>query len=370
LNCSVLISLSSSKRKLSYFNSKYFNFNIFNPESADPEVHAERVFQIFKSGAKYEDIEYSPQMERVFVETLKRVCKDPAKRNWEAFRKELKDYADEVVSDTGDYTYKNSRTAVENRIRRYSLGTLKHCFDIKTGLDIRKLFNHNVLLDVSGVLKLGGEKEDALFFLNMLLKYLYDENIERGSRNYKGIRHVTIIEDEQYFASAQTSKKSTISSYIEDIALLLRGTGECLISLATRPAVSAEILANCGIFISFRENMQRDLLEDLLNLKNYEGDVLSLLDVGTCLIRTSSTGKPFYIKSELVKREWLDFEEIEKNNSRILEKIGIGEVNVDNNRNYSVDSLEDLSFYCNFCGNLLYEDAVKCDLCGRGYNKT
>lgn len=257
MNCSVLISLSSSKRKLSYFNSKYFNFNIFNPESADPEVHAERVFQIFKSGAKYEDIEYSPQMERVFVETLKRVCKDPAKRNWEAFRKELKDYADEVVSNTGDYTYKNSRTAVENRIRRYSLGTLKHCFDIKTGLDIRKLFNHNVLLDVSGVLKLGGEKEDALFFLNMLLKYLYDENIERGSRNYKGIRHVTIIEDEQYFASAQTSKKSTISSYIEDIALLLRGTGECLISLATRPAVSAEILANCGIFISFRENMQR-----------------------------------------------------------------------------------------------------------------
>ncbi|MEJ2252168.1 MAG: hypothetical protein P8Y70_11865 [Candidatus Lokiarchaeota archaeon] len=39
-----------------------------------------------------------------------------------------------------------------------------------------------------------------------------------------------IIEDAQYFASQNTSVKSTISSYIEDIALLLRGTGEFLLT--------------------------------------------------------------------------------------------------------------------------------------------
>jgi len=41
------------------------------------------------------------------------------------------------------------------------------------------------------------------------------------------------------------------TSYIEDIALLLRETGECLISLATRPNISREILANCGVLVSF-----------------------------------------------------------------------------------------------------------------------
>lgn len=37
-----------------------FSINIFDPEGADPEVHAERVFQIFESGGLLEGVEYSP----------------------------------------------------------------------------------------------------------------------------------------------------------------------------------------------------------------------------------------------------------------------------------------------------------------------
>jgi hypothetical protein len=95
---------------------------------------------------------------------------------------------------------KKSVQAITNRIRRYSVSTLKNIFDKKSGLNVKELFNHRVLLDLSSILRKGGEKEDALFFLNMVLKYLWDKNIETGSKNYEGIKHVTIIEDAQYFA--------------------------------------------------------------------------------------------------------------------------------------------------------------------------
>ena len=298
-----------------------FTINIFDPEGDDPQVHAERLFDIFRSGGTFEDTEYSPQMEKVFAETLYRVCKDPKKRNWKGFYEEAEKYIHEMLTEKGDYTFQKSKHAVENRIRRYSLSTLKHIFEKKSGLNVKEIFKHNVLLDLSNIIKIGGQKPDTLFFLNTILKYLWDLNIESGSRDYKGIKHITIIEDAQYFGSQATTKKSKISSYIEDIALLLRGTGECLISLATRPAVSAEILANCGVFIAFQEHMQKDYVEDLINLNQKEKKLLSLLDVGQCLIRVNSIGRPFLMQIPYKKRTWLTNEEIEENNQKILSKI-------------------------------------------------
>ena len=123
---------------------------------------------------------------------------------------------------------------------------------------------------------MGGEKEDALFFLNMILKYLWDRNIEIGSKNYEGIKHITIIEDAQYFAPEELSSRTKLTSYIEDIALLLRGTGECLITLATRPKISKEILANCGVLISFQNHMQKDVMQELLNIEEKQKEYLSM----------------------------------------------------------------------------------------------
>ncbi len=207
-----------------------FSINIFDPEGTDPEVHAERVYQIFESGGLLEGVEYTPQMERVFVDILNEVCVKEENRNWESFYTVSEQYLEDKK---GTMSFlEQSIIAVQNRIRRYSLGTLKHIFMQKTGLNVKELFEHNVLLDLSSIIRLGGEKEDALFFLNMILKYLWDKNIEVGSKNYEGIKHITIIEDAQYFAPERLSQRTKLTSYIEDIALLLRGTGECLISLS------------------------------------------------------------------------------------------------------------------------------------------
>ncbi|MHA1723404.1 MAG: ATP-binding protein, partial [Promethearchaeota archaeon] len=240
-----------------------FSINIFDPEGTNPRIHAERIFQIFQSGGMFEDIEYSPQMERMFIQILYKTCIKEENRNWNQFQLICKN----VLVNSSDPSLQKSIMAIENRIRRYTLGSLKKIFGTKSKLSMRQLFSQNVLIDLSSIIRLGGEKQDALFFLNMILKYLWDKNVTTGSEDYTGIKHLTIIEDAQYFAPDKGTEKIRLTTYLEDIALLLRGTGECLISLATRPNISKEILANCGILACFQTHFQKDLMVELLNLE-------------------------------------------------------------------------------------------------------
>ena len=294
-----------------------YSINIFDPEGADPRIHSERIFQIFESGGMFEGIEYSPQMERVFVDILNKICIKEENRNWDRFR-EICQYNAKKAKDP---TIQKSIMAIENRIRRYSLGSLKKIFGTSSELKMEFLFTQNVLLDLSSIIRLGGEKLDALFFLNMILKYLWDLNVARGSKDYEGIRHLTIIEDAQYFAPEKGAEKTRVTTYLEDIALLLRGTGECLISLATRPNISKEILANCGILACFQTHMQKEVMMELLNLEEWQKNYLSMLKKGICILRVNSIEKPFLLIVPHVKRSWLNKEKIKESNQKTLEKI-------------------------------------------------
>lgn len=333
-----------------------FSITLFDPEGADPQVHAERVFQIFESGGLLEGVEYSPQMERAFVDVLNKVYPKEENRNWESFKQISEKYG----AVNNDLMYKKSVTAIQNRIRRYSLGTLKDIFVKKSGLQAKKLFNYRVLLDLSSILRLGGEKEDALFFLNMILKYLWDRNIEIGSKNYEGIKHITIIEDAQYFAPEELSSRTKLTSYIEDIALLLRGTGECLITLATRPKISKEILANCGVLVSFQNHMQKDVMQELLNLEEKQKEYLSMLQKGQCIIRINSIEKPFVLRTPYIERSWLTDEEIFENNKQILES-KLKEL--ENKIKEKGDESKIGKSYCKFCGKEVEDNSDYCINC-------
>ena len=290
-------------------------------------------------------------MERVFVDILNEVCPDEKSRNWEAFKQISEKYG----ARNNDLMYKKSVTAVQNRIRRYSLSTLKNIFVKKSGLEVKELFNYKVLLDLSSIIRLGGEKEDALFFLNMILKYLWDKNIEVGSKNYEGTKHITIIEDAQYFAPEELSSRTKLSSYLEDIALLLRGTGECLISLATRPKISKEILANCGVFISFQNHMQKDIMQELLNLEDRQKEYLSMLQKGQCIIRVNSIEKPFLLRTPYIERSWLTDAEILENNKKIIEKYE--------------DKTKVIKIYCKLCRKEIDRESDYCGHCSTNLEK-
>ncbi len=294
-----------------------FSINIFNPGVTNPVIHAERIFDILKSGKFLdENSEYSPQMEKVLVEILVKVCESKHFQTWKGFEYYCKEY----LKNNKDNIPMLSQTliSIKNRIRRFSIGPLRDLFEKKNEIDINDLFKRNILMDLSSIIRLGGEKEDALFFLNMILKYLWDKNLTRGAYKFKGIQHFTIIEDAQYFAPQDIMKKSKITTYLEDIALLQRGTGECLITLATRPDISKEILANNGIVLTFKNHIEKDIMCELLNIDIENRNFLSILEEGQCIIRVNSIKEPFSLKIPLIKHESLTIAEIKNNNQRIL----------------------------------------------------
>jgi hypothetical protein len=304
---------------LIFWPGENFSINIFDPGSTSPIIHAERVFDILKSGKFLdENAEFSPQMEKVLVEIIIKVCQNKEFQNWKGF--EI--FCDEYLTRNKNIIPMLNQTliSIKNRIRRFSTGPLKALFETKNNFNMYELFERNILLDLSSIIRLGGEKEDALFFLNMILKYLWDKNLMQGAFNFKGIKHITIIEDAQYFAPQDLMKKSKITTYLEDIALLQRGTGECLITLATRPDISKEILANNGISLTFKTHIEKELMCELLNLDSENKNFLSMLEEGQCIIRTNSIKEPFLLKVPFIKQKSLNFTEIRKNNKRLLNK--------------------------------------------------
>ncbi|MBY9018503.1 MAG: ATP-binding protein [Candidatus Lokiarchaeota archaeon] len=297
-----------------------FSINIFDPDGVDPLIHSERIFDIFKSGKFLdENSEYSPQMEKVLIEILAKTCADKKYQSWPGFDKCCKIYLDDNQKSIP--MLKQTLISVNNRIRRFSQGPLKALFEPNDKITLDNLFKMNVILDLSSIIRLGGEKEDALFFLNMVLKYLWDKNLANGAHNYEGIKHLTIIEDAQYFAPQGLIKKTKITSYLEDIALLQRGTGECLITLATRPDISKEILANNGVVLTFKNHIEKEIMCELLNLDLEKKNYLSALEEGHCIIRVNSLKNPFILHIPLIKRETLTVFEIKKKNEQVIRKM-------------------------------------------------
>ncbi|MFX1303944.1 MAG: ATP-binding protein [Promethearchaeota archaeon] len=296
-----------------------FSINIFNPGKISPIIHAERIFDILKSGKFLdENAEFSPQMEKVLVEILVKVCENKDFQNWKGFEYFCKDYLRKNKDNIP--MLNQTLISIKNRIRRFSIGPLKRLFEKKNEININDLFKRNILMDLSSIIRLGGEKEDALFFLNMILKYLWDKNLTKGAYNFNGIQHITIIEDAQYFAPQDLIKKSKLTTYLEDIALLQRGTGECLITLATRPDISKEILANNGIVLTFKNHIEKEIMCELLNIDIENKNFLSILEEGQCIIRVNSIKDPFLLKIPFVKHESLLISEIKNINQLILKK--------------------------------------------------
>jgi len=308
-----------------------FSINIFNPGKSDPIIHAERIFDILKSGRFLdENAEFSPQMEKVLIEILIKVCNQKSLQNWKGFEECCNEYL--IKNRNLIPMLKQTLISLNNRIRRFSSGPLKGLFENKKMISVQKIFRQNVILDLSSIIRLGGEKEDAFFFLNMILKYLWDKNLARGAFNFDGIKHITIIEDAQYFAPQNLIKKSKLTTYLEDIALLQRGTGECLITLATRPDISKEILANNGIVLTFKNHIEKEIMCELLNIDLEKKYYLSKLEEGQCIIRINSIKEPFLLKIPLIKRNFLSMSELERNNNKILKQLGYELDTLSNNK--------------------------------------
>lgn len=277
-----------------------FSLNIFDPSASDPDIHAERLFDILRS-CEYvqESSEFSPQMEKVLVDILKTVCKEPEKQNFFAFEKEIENYRVRFKNQIP--MLEQTIISITNRLRRLFYGPLKMIFSQMGTFTISELFSKRVCLDLGSIIRLGGEKRDALFFLNMVFKYLWDRNLSRGSTDKPS--HMCVLEDAQYMIPQSLIKQSKLSTYIEDVALLQRGTGEILVSIATRPAVSEDVLANAGVFITFQSHYDTSQIQELLGLNNDQIKLIGTLQEGECIIRVATLPRPFLLKIPLLRKK-------------------------------------------------------------------
>ncbi len=279
--------------------------NIFNPRGANPKVHAEKIMNLLISCQiiTFQD-EYSPQMEKIFVEILYKICSDPKRRNWEGFDYYIKQLMNENKSKY--YNIQNTISGIENRIRRLKNGPMKTIFSEDLNFDLQEIIQTNTIIDLSSIIQCGGSKKDAVFFSNILFNHVWQHNIKRGSCSE--INHFTLIEDSQFLLSQKSTNHLKSSTYLEDFALLLRGTGECLITINTRPTISEDVMANAGVIISFQISYDQQLMGKLLSLKEKKIFYLTLLDIGECIIKTNSIPTPFMIRTPLIESKLSRFE--------------------------------------------------------------
>ncbi len=338
-----------------YSPGENFSIDIFNPGTVGPLIHAERIFEMFKNTRLIDSSsEFSPQMEKVLVDVLIEVCRSIDSKNWQNFYEIcnvcFKNHKHEIPQ------LAQTLISIKNRIRRFSEGPLKKVFNNKNSIPISKILNNNCILNLNSIIRLGGDKEDIYFFLMLILKNIWDYNVSAGIFNR--LKHLTIVDDATYFMPKESSQNDKISTYLEDIALLQRGTGESLMAIATRPDISENILANSGLVIGFETHFKKKKFAELLNLPEEKYMYLSLLEKGQCIIRTPSIKNSFllqvpWVKETHISRKSSKVKKKEKNIDMILLKDKRqNKINI--KRTNKAIKIKDLNIRLNFTRNCFH----------------
>jgi len=274
--------------------------NLFEPRKSNPENHANKIFSIFKESLKsslkreMNSYELSPQMEKVTKEILVKCVKNREKRNFKSFFEELTIY--EKENTINNRSVSMTVAAIENRFRKFINGSLRNILDVeKSNVNFEDLMQYKVIFDFSHLILKEGSKEDAILLMNIILKYVMDEALNRGPVDE--LKHLVVIEDAQYLVPS-VLRELPESTLGEDIPLLLRGVGESMISIATRPEISQDIIANSAIKISFRLTSGQDTskISSFQNLNELQEKYLKILPKRECIASTLNFPFPFRIK--------------------------------------------------------------------------
>ena len=288
--------------------------NLFEPRKSNPENHANKIFSIFKESLKsslkreMNSYELSPQMEKITKEVLIECVKNREKRNFRSFFEELKMYG--IENSLNNKSISMTIAAIENRFKKFVNGSLRKILDVeKSNVNFEDLMNYKVVFDFSHLILKEGSKEDAILLMNIILKYVMDEALNRGPVDE--LKHLVIIEDAQYLVPSilRELPETTLG---EDIPLLLRGVGESMISIATRPEISQDIIANSAIKISFRLTSGQDTskIRGFQNLNELQENYLKILPKRESIATTLNFPFPFRIKIFNNKEKKTSSEEI------------------------------------------------------------
>jgi hypothetical protein len=275
-----------------------FFINIFDHDIFPSHIFAEVLYDSLKTCHIIEDkADYSPQMEKVLIDVLHTVCNKTG-QSWTDFDRNL----DEYLAENQNSIPMLAQTiiSIKNRLRRFTGGLLSNLFKFDSNKDrISTILNKNVVIDLGYIFNLGGSKEDIIFYANLILKWIWQHNMMKEPTDQ--LQHITIFEDVSYIASKKILEQSKLTTYLEDITLLLRGKGEALISLTTTLEISRNMLLNSGTKFIFKFNEKNTDVYSLFGL-DVEIDI-NLLNLGYCLVKTDSIPTVFLISmGRMMKR--------------------------------------------------------------------
>lgn len=276
-----------------------FVFDIFENDIFPPDQYPEILFDSFKScQILNESAEYSPQMEFLLISALKTMYRDNKTRNWNLFFKTLDGIMQKNVAQIPQLG--QTIIGIKNRLRRYYDGPLRNIFlSTENSLKLSYLMNKNCIIDLGYLLKLGGSKEDVIFFANLILKWIWQFNMLKEP--VEDLKHITIFEDCSYISSKKLLESSKITTYLEDIALLLRGKGEALITVSTTLDISRNIVLNAGSKFFFKFNEKVDDVAHYLGLLPIQIQNISELITGYCIAKIDSIPEAFLLRVDKFK---------------------------------------------------------------------
>ena len=174
-----------------------FTFNLFDKDIFPEDLYPEILFDGFKSCKILdENSEFTPQMEFLMINALKRLEKIDSLRNWDIFLEII----DQLIKENDPKIPQIGQTGIgiKNRLRRYYDGPLRKVFSESIENNtLSSLINQNVIVDLGNILKIGGNKEDVIFFANLILKWIWHFNINREPS--ENLQHITIFEDSSVY---------------------------------------------------------------------------------------------------------------------------------------------------------------------------
>ncbi|NVM01080.1 MAG: hypothetical protein HWN67_01980, partial [Candidatus Helarchaeota archaeon] len=290
---------------------------------ANPENHAMKIFsiikEIFKSSYKSRsylaNYELSPQMEKITRVVLIECVRNPHKRNFKAFFNELKDYEKKYFGSQKS-SISMSVTAIENRFQRFITGVLGRILNTeKSNVNFQDIMNRKIIFDLSSIIYKEGTKEDVRLLINLILKYVIDQALRRGPT--PELKHIVILEDSQLLVP-EVLREVPETTLGEDIPLLLRSVGEAMISVATRPQISPDIISNSAIKVTFKLNQADDTIKvaKYQNLNEEQEQYLRLTKKQEAIVTTLNFPYPFRIKTVTSYPKTITDVDIKKHNKK------------------------------------------------------
>ncbi len=269
--------------------------NIFDPQSENAETYAIFLTNLLIEVMKTTLEPLSAQMERFLSMAVFETIRDP-KGNPLLFLENLWSLCNQFIDDLPSSI--QTFHAIINRLRSIFSGIMQRVFWVSsTNFSVKEMLNHNIILDLSNLVKRGALKRDLMLLTNILLRYMISEVLNMQNNNYpSSLKYLVVIEEGRYIAPWRRRDIASETTTLEDFAVLARKYGIALCTISQSPNVlSEDIIENCGtLFIMGGEPPEKErgtLDESILKY-------LITMPPGEAIVKLSTTPAILHIRVE------------------------------------------------------------------------